>query len=161
MSVLSGKTNFDPFLKTWNFFTSKFPMKYSKNGQNFTTPENTWNVIFGTCWTPCKKPNFSMWPWSRNTFFDLPLISSFTETSAKAEEKFKRYGLREILNSKLLWKIWRLKKHFVMLFCLFFSIENSAILVARWRITPLSSNSQLELDHWLISTSFEMNRERH
>ena len=41
MLVLSGKTNFDPFLKTWKFFTPKFPMKYSKNGQNFTTPRNT------------------------------------------------------------------------------------------------------------------------
>ena len=71
MPVLSGRTNFDPFLKTWKFFTPKFPMKYSKNGQNFTTPKNTWNVIFETCWTPCKKPHFSMWPRSRNTFFWL------------------------------------------------------------------------------------------
>ena len=52
-------------------FTLKFPMKYSKNGQNFTTSKNTWNVISETCWTPCKKPHFSMWPRSRNTFFWL------------------------------------------------------------------------------------------
>ena len=71
MPVLSGRTNFDPFLKTWKFFTPKFPMKYSKNGQNFTTLKNAWNVIFETCWTPCKKPHFSMWPRSRNTFFWL------------------------------------------------------------------------------------------
>ena len=71
MPVLSGRTNFDPFLKTWKIFTPKFPMKYSKNGQNFTTLKNTWNVIFETCWTPCKKPHFSMWPRSRNTFFWL------------------------------------------------------------------------------------------
>ena len=71
MPVLSGRTNFDPFLKTWKFFTPKFPMKYSKNGQNFTTPKNTWNVIFETCWTPCKKPHFSVWPRSRKTFFWL------------------------------------------------------------------------------------------
>ena len=41
MPVLSGRINFDPFLKTWKFFSPKFPMKYSKNGQNFTTPKNT------------------------------------------------------------------------------------------------------------------------
>ena len=41
MPVLSGRTSFDPFLKTWKSFTPKFPMKYGKNGQNFTTPENT------------------------------------------------------------------------------------------------------------------------
>ena len=41
MSVLSGRTSFYPFLKTWKIFTPKFPMKYSKNGQNFTTPKNT------------------------------------------------------------------------------------------------------------------------
>ena len=41
MLVLSGRTNFDPFLKTWKFFTPKFPMKYSKNGQNFTALKNT------------------------------------------------------------------------------------------------------------------------
>ena len=49
MPVLSGRINFDPFLKTLNFFTPKFPMKYSKNGQNLSTPENTLNVIFETC----------------------------------------------------------------------------------------------------------------
>ena len=69
MPVLSGRTNFDPFLKTWKFFTLKFPMKYSKNGQNFTTFKNILNFIFETCWAPCKKPHFSMWPRSRNTFF--------------------------------------------------------------------------------------------
>ena len=30
MPVLSGRTNFDPFSKTWKFFTPKFPMKYRK-----------------------------------------------------------------------------------------------------------------------------------
>ena len=69
MPVLSGRTNFDPFLKTWKFFIPKFPIKYSKNGQNFITPKNTKNVTFKTCWTPCKNPHFSMWPKSRNTFF--------------------------------------------------------------------------------------------
>ena len=41
MPVLWGRTNFDPFLKTWKIFTPKFPMKYSKNSQNFTTSKNT------------------------------------------------------------------------------------------------------------------------
>ena len=71
MPVLSGRINFDPFLKTWKFFAPKFPMKYSKNGQNFTTPKNTKNGIFETCWTPGKKPHFSKRPRSRNTFFWL------------------------------------------------------------------------------------------
>ena len=34
MPVLSDRTDFDPFLKTWKILTPKFPMKYSKNGQN-------------------------------------------------------------------------------------------------------------------------------
>ena len=47
----------------------KIPMKYSKNGQKFTMSENTSNVLFGTCWTPCKKPHVSTWSRSRYTFF--------------------------------------------------------------------------------------------
>ena len=47
----------------------KFPMKYSKNGQNSTMPENTENVIFETCLTLCKKLHFSAWTRSRNPFF--------------------------------------------------------------------------------------------
>ena len=39
----SGKTYFDPFLKTW-----KLSMKYSKNGWNLKKPKNAWNVLFDT-----------------------------------------------------------------------------------------------------------------
>ena len=69
MPVLSGRTNFDPFLKTWKFFTPKFPMKYSKNGQNFSTLENAWNVIFETCWTSCKKKRTSLCSLDQETLF--------------------------------------------------------------------------------------------
>ena len=93
MPVLSGRTNFNPFLKTWKFFTPKFPMKYSKNGQNFTTPKNTWNVIFETCWTPCKKPHFSMWPKSRNTFFWLTPYDIHTWVHIIEKKDFFAYNI--------------------------------------------------------------------
>ena len=47
MPVLSGKTDFDLFLKTSKIFTPKFPMKYCNNGQNFTKHNYTQNVIRG------------------------------------------------------------------------------------------------------------------
>ena len=36
-----GRTDFDSSLKTSKSFTPEIPMKYSKNGQTFTMPENT------------------------------------------------------------------------------------------------------------------------
>ena len=107
MPVLSGRTNFDPFLKTWKFFTPKFPMKYSKNGQNFTTPKNTWNVIFETCWTPCKKPHFSMWPRSRNTFFWL---TPYHVKGAYHDRKWPWYDKKWVKNCQN-WIISSLKQY--------------------------------------------------
>ena len=48
MPVLSGGTDFDPIFKASKILTPKFPIKYGKNGQNFTMPKNTENVIFKT-----------------------------------------------------------------------------------------------------------------
>ena len=53
MPDLSGRINFDPFSKTWNFFALEIPMKYSKNGKNFAMSKNTSNVLIVTCWTLC------------------------------------------------------------------------------------------------------------
>ena len=69
MPVLSGSINFVPFSTTSKKIFPKIPMKYSKNGQKFAMSENTSNVLFGTCWTPCKKPHISTWSRSRYTFF--------------------------------------------------------------------------------------------
>ena len=44
-------------------------MKYSKNGQKFAMSKNASDVLFGTCWTLCKKPHVSKWSRSRYTFF--------------------------------------------------------------------------------------------
>ena len=49
MPVLSGRINFDQFLKTRKFFASKIPMKYSKKGEKFTMSEKTANELFETC----------------------------------------------------------------------------------------------------------------
>ena len=72
MPNLSGRINYDPFLKAWNFFTAKIPMKYSKNGQNFSMSKNISNVLIATCWTPCKTPHLSRWSSSRYTFLITP-----------------------------------------------------------------------------------------
>ena len=69
MLVLPGRINFDPFSKTWKFFSPKIPMKYSKNGQNFVTPKNTLNVLIVTYWRPCKTAPLSHWSRSKFTFF--------------------------------------------------------------------------------------------
>ena len=69
MPVLSGGMNFVPFEITSKIFFSKIPMKCSKNGQKFAMSKNTSNMLFETCWTPCKKPHFSTWSRSRYTFF--------------------------------------------------------------------------------------------
>ena len=96
--VLSGRTSFESFLKTWNIFTPKFPMKCSKNVQNFVTPKNTLNVIFETCWTPCKKPHFSMWPRSRNTFFGLtPYLSKSKKVFSGKNSSKSKGAIIEIL----------------------------------------------------------------
>ena len=72
MPVLSYGTKFELISITSKIFTPKIPMKYSKNGQNFITFGNTWNVSFETCWTPCRKSHFSKWPGSNNTFLTDP-----------------------------------------------------------------------------------------
>ena len=78
MPDLSGRINFDPFSKTWNFFALKIPMKYSKNGQNFAMSKNALNVLIVTCWTQCKKPHLTRWSSSWYTFFlDDPLFNPF------------------------------------------------------------------------------------
>ena len=46
MPVLSGKTNFDPFLKTSKIFALKSTMKYSKSGYN-STMLKIWHVTKG------------------------------------------------------------------------------------------------------------------
>ena len=69
MPVLSGGMNFVPFEITSKKFFSKIPMKCSKNGQKFAMSKNTSNMLFETCWTPCKKPHFSTWSRSWYTFF--------------------------------------------------------------------------------------------
>ena len=69
MPVLSGRINSIPFSTTSNFCFPKIPMKYSKNGQNFAMSKNTSDMLFKTCWTPCKKPHFSTWSRSSYTFF--------------------------------------------------------------------------------------------
>ena len=69
MPVLSGGMNFVPFEITSKKFFTKIPMKCSKNGQKFAMSKNTSNMLFETCWTPCKKPHFSTWSRSRYTFF--------------------------------------------------------------------------------------------
>ena len=61
--------NFVPFEITSKNFFSKISMKCSKNGQKIAMSKNTSNMLFETCWTSCKKPHFSMWSRSRNTFF--------------------------------------------------------------------------------------------
>ena len=69
MPVLSGGMNFVPFEITLKNFFSKIPMKYSKNGQKFAMSKNTSNMLFETCWTPCKKPHLSKWSRSGYTYF--------------------------------------------------------------------------------------------
>ena len=69
MPVLSSWINFVPISTTSNFCFSKIPMKYSKNGEKFAMSKNASNMLFKTCWTPCKKPHFSMRSKSWYTFF--------------------------------------------------------------------------------------------
>ena len=78
MSNLLGRTNFDPFSKTWKFFAQKISMKYSKNGRNFATFKNTSNVLIATYWTAYKKPHISEWSNSRIKihFFLMTLFRS-------------------------------------------------------------------------------------
>ena len=45
------------------------PMKCSKKGQNFAITKNTIDVLFETCWTPCKKPHLSSWSRSKFVLF--------------------------------------------------------------------------------------------
>ena len=77
MPNLSGRIKFDSFSKTWNFFTLKIPIKYSKNSQNFAMSKNASNVLIVTCWTLCKKLHLSRWSSSRYTFFGWPVIFSY------------------------------------------------------------------------------------
>ena len=69
MPILSGRINFVPFSTTSNFCFPKIPMKYSKNGQKFAMSKNPSNMLFNTCWTPCKKPHVSTRSRSWYTFF--------------------------------------------------------------------------------------------
>ena len=59
MPVLSDKINFDSFLETLKIYASKIPMKCSKKSQNFAMLKITIDVLFETCWIPCKKPHAS------------------------------------------------------------------------------------------------------
>ena len=69
MPNLSGRINFVPFSTTSKKFFPKIPMKYSKNGQKFAMSKNASNMLFETCWTTCKKPQFSTRSRSWYTFF--------------------------------------------------------------------------------------------
>ena len=46
--------------------------------------KNTSNMLFETCWTPCKKPHFSTWSRSRYTFFWMTryVLAYFQETGS-------------------------------------------------------------------------------
>ena len=69
MPVLSYKIDFHSFLTTLKIYAPKIPMKCSKKGQNFAMSKNTIDILFETCWTPCKKPHLSSWSWKKFTFF--------------------------------------------------------------------------------------------
>ena len=69
MPILSGRIDFVPFSTTSNFCFQKIPMKYSKNGQKFAMSKNPSNMLFNTCWTPCKKSHVATRSRSWYTFF--------------------------------------------------------------------------------------------
>ena len=69
MSNLLGRIDFIPFSTTSNLAFSKIPMKYIKNGQKISMSKNPSNMLFNTCWTPCKKPHVSTRSRSWYTFF--------------------------------------------------------------------------------------------
>ena len=69
LPVLSVRINFNSFSTTLKIYAPKVPMKYSKNNQNFAMSKITIDVLFETCWTPCKKPHISSWSRTRFTFF--------------------------------------------------------------------------------------------
>ena len=73
MPILSGRIDFVPFLTTSNFSFPKIPIKYSKNDQKFAMSKNPSNMLFNTCWAPCKKPHFSTRSRSWYTFFWITL----------------------------------------------------------------------------------------
>ena len=49
MPVLSDRINFDSFLKTFEIYAPKIPMKYRKKGQNFAMSNITIDVLFERC----------------------------------------------------------------------------------------------------------------
>ena len=69
MPVLSDQIKFDSFSTTLKIYAPKIPMKYSKKCQNFAISNFTIDVLFETCWTPCKKLHVSSWSRTKFTFF--------------------------------------------------------------------------------------------
>ena len=78
MPNLSGRINFIPHLTTSKKIFSRIPMKYSKNGQKFAMSKNASNMLFETCWAPCKKPHISTRSRSWYTFFWMTRYLNFS-----------------------------------------------------------------------------------
>ena len=97
MTVPSGRINSIPFSTTSNFCFPKSPMKYSKNGQNFAMSKNTTDMLFKTCWTPCKKPHISTRSRSWYTFFWItPYLGGFLVSPVTTVLWFRKIKNRDI-----------------------------------------------------------------
>ena len=117
-------------------------MKYSKNGQKFAMSKNASNMLFETCWTPCKKPHFSMRSRLWYTFF---WMTRYKEVKRKVFEACKTNN-REVSSAHEIHFSWlyhgdiKIKDTFVYKHILTYHIISNSCYawsILKWKITSI------------------------
>ena len=70
--------------------------------------KNTSNMLFETCWIPCKKPHFSTWSRSRYTFF---WMTRYIQTERQGRQAGRQLWLTIHQNLRILAKLLEAVNH--------------------------------------------------